>query len=145
MTASGSSNVPGTVVVDASFWISTLLRKDSNHVAALNWLSAYLYDQGQLVAPQMLIPETAGAVARITQDKNLARTAIRNLYLFPFMRLVPVDHMLVDDAAELAITFSLKGADSLYVAVAKQLGVPLVTFDQEQLMRPASVINTIRP
>jgi predicted nucleic acid-binding protein len=93
----------------------------------------------------MLVPETGGAVARITQDKELARTAVRNLYQFPFMRLVPVDHALVDDAADLAITFSLKGADSLYVAVAKQLGVPLVTFDQEQLTRPAGIIATIRP
>ncbi|HEY0068923.1 MAG TPA: type II toxin-antitoxin system VapC family toxin [Chloroflexia bacterium] len=145
MTVSGSSNIPNTVVVDTSFWVSTLLRKDSNHVAALSWLSAYLYDQGQLVAPQMLIPETAGAMVRITQDKNLARTAVSNLYLFPFMRLVPVDHMLVDDAADLAITFRLKGADALYVAVARQLGVPLVTFDREQLTRPASIIATIRP
>jgi predicted nucleic acid-binding protein len=93
----------------------------------------------------MLIPETAGAMVRITQDKNLARTAVSNLYLFPFMRLVPVDHMLVDDAADLAITFRLKGADALYVAVARQLGVPLVTFDREQLTRPASIIATIRP
>lgn len=145
MTIAGLSNLPGTVIVDTSFWVSVLLLKDSNHVAAMNWLSAYLDDEGQLAAPQMLVPETAGAVARLTQDKNLARRAVSNLYLFPFMRLVPVDHVLVDDAADLAITFSLKGADALYVAVAKQLGVPLVTFDQEQLTRPASVIATIRP
>ncbi len=145
MTIIGSFSVPGTVVVDTSFWVSVLLRKDSNHIAATSWLSAYLYDEGQLVAPQMLIPETGGAVARITGDKDLARTAVRKLYLFPFMRLVPVDHMLVDDAADLAITFSLKGADSLYVAVARQLGVPLVTFDREQLTRPAGIVATIRP
>jgi predicted nucleic acid-binding protein len=131
--------------VDTSFWVSVLLLKDSNHLDAVGWLSAYLYGQGQLVAPQMLVPETAGAVARITQDKHLARTSVKRLYSFPFMRLVPLDHMLVDDAADLAITFSLKGADALYVAVAKQLGVPLVTFDQEQLTRPASIVATIKP
>ncbi len=56
-----------------------------------------------------------------------------------------MDQALVDAAADVAVRFGLKGADSFYVAVAKQLGIPLVTLDNEQLTRPASIITTIRP
>lgn len=56
-----------------------------------------------------------------------------------------MDQAVIDEATDVAITFGLKGADSIYVALAKQLGVPLVTFGNEQLTRPASVIATIRP
>lgn len=145
VAVAGSSGAWRNVVVDTSFWVSSLLRKDSNHAAARGWLSTHLYSEGQLIAPHILIAETAGAVARITQDKELARAAVSGLYLFPFMQLVSIDQMLVDDAADIAITFNLKGTDAIYVAVAKQLGVPLVTFDQEQLTRPMTIISTIKP
>ena len=49
------------------------------------------------------------------------------------------------EAVDMAITFDLRGPDALYVAVAKQLSIPLVTFDQEQLTRPANAITTITP
>lgn len=45
---------------------------------------------------------------------------------------------------ELAIEFKLRVADAIYVAQAKRLGQPLVTFDKEQLRRPVS-IATIDP
>jgi predicted nucleic acid-binding protein len=61
------------------------------------------------------------------------------------MRLVPVDQILVDEAVDLAAQFYLLGADALYVAVAKELSIPLVTFDAEQLTCPAAIITTIRP
>lgn len=61
------------------------------------------------------------------------------------MQLLPLEQALVDEAASLAAQFGLKGMDSFYVAVAKQLGIPLVTFDQEQLTKPASIIRVVRP
>ena len=97
------------------------------------------------MAPVLIVVETAATLARITQNPSVARSAITQLYSFRQMRLVPMDQTLVDEAADIAARFSLKGADSFYVAVAKQLGIPLVTFDGEQLTRPMSIITTIRP
>jgi predicted nucleic acid-binding protein len=71
--------------------------------------------------------------------------AASQLYSFPLLRLVPMDQLLVDEAVELAAQYHLRGADALYVAVAKELSIPLVTFDAEQLTRPAAIIATIRP
>lgn len=61
------------------------------------------------------------------------------------MGLVPIDQLLVDEATKLAADLGIRGADSFYVALAKSLGIPLVTFDHEQLARPGSLITAVRP
>ena len=97
------------------------------------------------MAPALLVPETAAAVSRITGQPPLAHRAIRELYSMPEMRLAPVDQALIDEAADLAADLSLRGADALFVALASLLGIPLVTFDREQLLRPSGIIVTLRP
>lgn len=119
--------------------------QDVKHIRAQDWISQHLSNGGSLVSPLLLVVETASAIARVTQDLLAARHSISQLYSFPRIRLVPLDQLLIDDAADIAVGFGLRSADSFYVAVAKQLNVPLVTFDQEQLTRPASVIATISP
>jgi len=133
------------VVVDASVWISNLLPNDSKHIQAANWVNHYLSIGGRLVAPVLLTLETGASVARISHNKHLARNAILYLYRSPLVQLVLIDQQLMSDAIDIAITFALRGTASLYVAVAKQLGLPLVTFDQEQLTPPPSIITTIKP
>src|SRR5262249_21781501 len=100
---------------------------------------------GYLVSPLLLVLETGATIARVMQNSSVARNAASKLYTFPYLRLVPLDQTLIDEANDIAITFKLKGADSLYVAVAKRLSIPLVTFDREQLIRPTSIITTIKP
>jgi predicted nucleic acid-binding protein len=131
--------------VDTSFWVSSLLPNDQNYSAARTWLNLHLRSSGRLLTPLLIVVEVAGALTRVTGDANVARTAVLDLYSFPFLQLFPIDKALVDDAADIAVTYRLRGADAMYVALAWQLNVPLVTFDQEQLTRPASVIATIRP
>jgi predicted nucleic acid-binding protein len=97
-----------------------------------------------LTAPTLLAVETAATLSRVTQSSLSGRNALTHLYSFVPMRLVPMDQMLVDTAADIAASFAIRGADSFYVALAHQLGIPLVTFDNEQLTRP-SIISTIRP
>jgi predicted nucleic acid-binding protein len=133
------------VVLDTSVWASSLLPNDRNHVAARDLIGGHISNGGQLVAPVLLVVETSATIARLTQNPDLARNAVSQLYSFSLMHLLPLDQELVDEAAGLAAQFSLKGMDSIYVAVAKRLGIPLVTFDKEQLTRPASIIQTIQP
>jgi predicted nucleic acid-binding protein len=133
------------VTVDASVWVSYISTYDANYARAQNWISLYLANGGSLVSPILLVVETASAIARVTQNLVAARHAISQLYSFPRIRLVPLGQALIDDAADVAVSFGLRGADSFYVAVAQQLAIPLITFDNEQLTRPASVIATIRP
>jgi predicted nucleic acid-binding protein len=133
------------VVIDASVWASSLLQHDSNYHAARNWIGSHIANGGSFVAPLLLVIEISATISRVTQDAKSGRAAASHLYSFPHMRLVPMDQILVDEAVDLAAQFHLRGADALYVAVAKELSIPLVTFDAEQLARPAAIITTISP
>lgn len=139
------SQTPSDVVIDASVWVSALLMTDSNHSAALNWISQHLLGGGFLVAPVLLVTETASAVARATGNPTRGHQATNELYATPELSLVQIDQDLVDEATNLAADLMLRGADAYYVAVAKRLSLSLVTFDKEQLSRTAHVIATIRP
>jgi predicted nucleic acid-binding protein len=104
---------------------------------------------GLFIAPMIFVIEAASAIARETLPPNNpradARKAVSQLYAMPIMRLVPVDQALVDAATDLAADYKIRGADALFVALARQFGLPLVTFDKYQLKQPHGVVVTIRP
>jgi predicted nucleic acid-binding protein len=54
-----------------------------------------------------------------------------------------MDNALICKAASLAIELGLRGADSIYVAVAERLSIPLATLDVEQQERTAGLIEII--
>lgn len=147
MAATHATTPPGPVlvVIDASAWVSRVMLQDSNHPAALSWIDRHLLNGGLFVSPILLVTETAATVSRITGLSTRGHLAASGLYAMPEMSLVQIDQALVDEATALAANLGLRGADAYYVAVAKTLGLPLVTFDKEQLSRASSVIETIRP
>jgi predicted nucleic acid-binding protein len=55
--------------------------------------------------------------------------------------MVAVDAELAEAAARVAGDLRLRGADSVYVALAKQLSLELVTWDLEQASRASVVIR----
>lgn len=134
-----------TVALDTSVWISRLLPQDINHAAARAWINNYLLQGGQLVAPVLLATEVAAAISRRTRNPARAHQAVTQLYNLPEMRLVPLTQGLVDEATDLSADLGLRGADAFFVAIARQLAIPLVTFDVEQLQKPSRIISTIRP
>ncbi len=138
-----------TVVIDTSVWVSRLLPHDQNHQAARTWIDSHILNGGFFVAPMIFVIEVASAIARQTLPPNNpqadAHKAVSRLYALPIMRLVPIDQALVDEATDLAADHRIRGADALFVALARQLGIPLVTFDKYQLKQPQAVVVTVRP
>ena len=101
------------------------------------------------MAPMIFVIEVASVIARETLPPNNAEAdahrVVSQLYALPIMRLVPVDQALVDKATDLAADHKIRGADALFVALARQLSLPLVTFDKYQLKQPQTLVVTIRP
>ncbi len=129
------------VVVDASVWVSRLVTKDVFHSLVKAWMQT-LRDKGvTFLSPALLLPEVAGAISRRTRDTKLAWLALNNLQNLPGLRLVQMDQLTVQDASRLAADLGLRGADSVYVAVAARLNLPLVTLDADQHERASSIIT----
>jgi predicted nucleic acid-binding protein len=75
----------------------------------------------------------------------VAHNGIGYLHSFTPMSLVPLEQALVDESANTAADLGLRAGDAMYVALAKRLGLPLVTFDRDQLIKAARIISTVRP
>jgi predicted nucleic acid-binding protein len=132
------------MIVDASVIVSYLVPPDVHHGASRRWLMRHVADGGAVIAPALLLPEVAGAVARRTGEPGLARRAVAAVLRLPSLRLVPVDDVLAHQAAALAGRLRLRGADAVYLAAAA-LGLPLVTWDAEQRDRAGGLVEVRRP
>jgi predicted nucleic acid-binding protein len=133
------------IVIDASIWVSYLVRQDVHHDVSQSWLTNVLNKQIPIVSPIILLSEIGGAVSRRLGEADLGNKAISQLLTVPTLRLVAVDHSLGIQASRIAANYQLRGADALYVTVAQQLNIPLVSWDNEHLTRTSGLITTYTP
>ena len=133
------------IVIDASVWISYLVQQDVNHAATKPWLTKILTDKVPVVAPILLLPEVGGAVSRRLGRADIGERAVNQLLAIPTLRLVSMRRSTGIQTARIAANHRLRGADSLYVAVAAQLNVPLVSWDKEHLTRVSDLITAYTP
>jgi predicted nucleic acid-binding protein len=133
------------VVIDASVWLSRILTRDSNPQPSYLWSETFIGNGGILVAPELLLVEVAAVMTRDTGQPALATYTVRGLYTYASMRVVPFETSLVQQAIDVAANLRLRAGDAFYVALAHQLGIPLVSWDNQQLQRAASVIETYTP
>lgn len=122
-------------VVDASVFVAIFHHYDVFHIASARWLQQHLRANGRLQAPRLVVAEVAGAIARRTGDPALGHAAVQQLLTLPQLSLLTATDTMTDATAALAAGLRLRGKDALYVAAAAELGGPLVTWDDEQLVR----------
>ena len=123
------------VVLDASVWVSRLVSQDEFHEATKAWMEEQHAAGLHFISPSLLLAEVGGAISRRTGDPKLGKRVIAQLERLPGLRLVEMDNELIHEAARLAAELGLRGADSLYVATASLLDLPLVTLDVDQRQR----------
>lgn len=128
-------------VVDASVWVSSLVPADRHHAFSRDWLEHQDRSGRFVIGPALLLPELAAAISRRTGRPRFAHEAVRRLLRIAALRLVALDYELATEAARLAADLRLRGADSVYVAVAHRLHLPLLTLDAEQRDRAARVVD----
>jgi predicted nucleic acid-binding protein len=133
------------VVVDASVWVSGLIVTEVHHPVSRRWLDERVAAGDPLIVPTLLLAEFAGAVSRRTGAPELGRQSAQELLALPGLRLVALDSDLGSLAAEIAAVLRLRGADAVYVAVARSLGLPLVTWDREIHARAGRFVDVRQP
>lgn len=133
------------IVVDASVLVSHLVPQDVHHATSRAWFRQQLETGTRLVAPIILLTEVGGAIARRTGDADLGHRAVDRIQQIPTLRLLSVEHSPGLLATRLAIDLRLRGADAIYVVVAEQLDIPLVSWDNEHRERALSRIAVMTP
>lgn len=131
--------------VDASVFVNAFNPHEDGHEESLALLAAIQERDDPIIVPTLLATEIASAVARASDDSAgalqyaYATTTLRHL------TAVALTPGLARQAAELAATHRLRGADAVYVAIARRYGTTLVSRDEEQRTRGSAVVTCQTP
>lgn len=135
----------GPFTVDASVFLNAFNPGERGHETSRQFLARLHQDGTPIIAPALLLPEVAGAIARGHQKTRIARQFAVTLSRLSNLFLVSLDVRLAQRAVEAAARYRLRGSDAVYVAVAEQFGSALITLDQEQQHRASKVVPTRLP
>jgi len=131
--------------IDASVFIASARTQEPNHLASLDFLDQLQAQQPSVFCPSLALPECGAALARRTGNTALAQRLVSIVKNFIGMRMVALSIPLAERAAQIAAVQLLRGADSVYVAVAEEFTATLVTWDGEMLQRGAALVTTVTP
>lgn len=131
--------------MDASVFVNAFNPHEAGHAASLEILSHIQRQGDPVIVPALLVTEVASAVARASDDTAGALNYVEALTALPHLTLIAVTPAVAREAADLAATHRLRGADAIYVAVALRYGTILVTRDGEQRARGAAVVTCQTP
>ena len=126
--------------IDASVFVNAFNPHEEGHAESLAILTAIQERDDPVIVPTLLLPEIAAAVARASDDSDGALSYANATAGLPNLTLVPLTLTMARQAAELAAAQRLRGADSIYVAVARRYGTTLVSRDDEQRSRGSEVV-----
>ncbi len=133
------------LIIDASVLVADLRPSEPYHREAAGLLDFVREREMPVSLPAIALAEVAGAIARGTGRTALAYRVIRLLQTTPHYQWMAIDSLLSLRAANLAAEYRLRGYDSIYLALAQQLGAPLVTLDVELCKRRPDELEVRRP
>jgi predicted nucleic acid-binding protein len=131
--------------IDASVFVNAFNPHEEGHAESLATLAAIQERGDPVIVPTLLLPEIAAAVARASDDSDGALAYASATAGLPHLTLVTLTPTMARQAAELAAVHRLRGADSIYVAIARRYGTTLVSRDEEQRVRGSAVVTCQTP
>jgi predicted nucleic acid-binding protein len=131
--------------VDASVFVNAFNPHEDGHEESLAILAAIQERDDPIIVPTLLVAEIASAVARASDDSVGALQYAYATAALPHVTAVALTSSLTRQAAELAATHRLRGADAVYVAIARRYGTTLVSRDEEQHSRGSAVVTCQTP
>ncbi len=131
--------------VDASVFVNAFNPNEDGHAGSLAILDAIRKGGDPVIVPALVLPEIASAVARASDDSAGALRYANATAALPNLMLVSLSSTMARQAAELAAAHRLRGADAVYLAVARRFGTTLVSRDEEQRTRGSAVVSCQTP
>lgn len=136
---------PLQVVVDASVLVAEFFEHERHHSDAVAFMSACRDNGPRIVLPAIAPAEVASAVRRNTGSPALGVRAVRTLRSMRETSVVSVEPRLGWRAAGLAATRGTKGCDAIYAALARHLGIWLVSLDSGHLALSDDRLTVLTP
>ena len=131
--------------IDASVFISSARSLEAYHSTSVEFLKQLEREQPVIFCPSIILAECSAAIARRTGDPVAAQDLVVLVKDFVGMNLLQVSVPTAERAAQIAAAQRLRGADSIYVAVAEEADATLITWDNDMLQRGPAVVTTITP
>jgi predicted nucleic acid-binding protein len=131
--------------IDASVFISAARMEEAHHLISVDFLALLRRQQPLIFSPSIILAECSAAIARRTGNPIAAQDLVLVIKNFVGMSLVQVSVPIAERAAQIAAAQRLRGADSIYVAVAEESSAALITWDNDMLQRSPAVVTTITP
>jgi len=98
-----------------------------------------------MAAPSLLLIEVTASIRRLTGSAKLARRVLLELQEAELIELYPLTATRSEAAADLGAVIGVRGADAVYLALARELDETLVTLDRQQLERGRGVVDVTKP
>lgn len=133
------------LTVDANVFVSAASATESQHQVSRAFLGRVSVLSISSYCPTILLPEVAAGIVRPTGRIGFATRTVAGIQRSPNLVLVELNELRAGLAADVAITYRLRGADAVYVAVAQEYGTTLITWDQELLTRGAAAVTVMTP
>ncbi len=131
--------------IDASVIVNSQLEREPYYSQSKAFLIMVKEKNLKVFLPEIVIPEITSGILRATMDDNFAfqfANNLRSISNFPF---VPVDSKLANLASWIICKTKLKSADAIYIALAFDYNLELVTLDKEQLEKGKKFVKVRRP
>jgi len=121
-------------VIDSCVFISAFCKTDPNHENGKKILEEIIDGKIEAVIPTIAMPEVCGVIRRITGSVEMANEVKKELEDLINSGLLKVEELTkrrMKEASEIAIRLGVKGADAIFISLARELNAELVTFDNE--------------
>lgn len=131
--------------LDANIFIRDLDTREPDHQDC-HALLELLNQRGiPIVVPALVLAEVAGTISRVRRDPIVGRLAAELLQGMSNLSCIPLDNTRASVAAEIAADYGLRGADAVYVMVARMEQCVLISFDREIRERTGAIIQVQTP
>src|SRR6185295_108597 len=115
-----------TLTVDASVFVAASKSSEPHHASCEEFFLHVARRQDRLECPYLMLVEIAAAIARGTRNPALSLSFLEKTQAIPLLHLRPLDGKAAKSSAEIAIAHYLRGADAVYVALARDLPSTLI-------------------
>ncbi len=129
--------------IDSSVWVSAFLADEINHERAYAFLTTAIKNSSNIIIPVTVTIEVAMALAR-RGESVLADQALEFMLAIPSMQFVEITYSKMIDIIQAISSLKVRGMDAIVIAIAREYGSQLVTFDKELGQRAKGFVQTFK-